>query len=136
MELIVEGLGKRYGEKWALRAASLRCGPGMLGLVGPNGAGKTTLMRIVATLLEQTEGRVIWNGYDTRRHGEAVRDTLGYLPQEFGLYPELTARQFLRYIASMKGIPSAPAKRRVDELIEVVSLERDADRRLGATAAG
>lgn len=104
--------------------------------MGPNGAGKTTLMRIIATLLEQTEGRVTWNGHDTSRHGEVVRDTLGYLPQEFGLYPELTARQFLRYIASMKGIPSALAKRRVDELIELVNLERDAGRRLAGYSGG
>lgn len=136
MELVLEELGKQYGTVWALRNVSLRCGPGMLGLVGPNGAGKTTLMRIVATLLEQTEGHASWNGHDTRKDGEAVRRTLGYLPQDFGLYPELSARQFLRYIAAMKGIPAELAKRRVDELIEVVNLEREANRKLGSYSGG
>ncbi len=136
MELVVEELGKQYGTVWALRDVSLRCGPGMVGLVGPNGAGKTTLMRIIATLLEQTEGHATWNGHDTRKDGEAVRQTLGYLPQDFGLYPELSARQFLRYIAAMKGLPAELAGRRVDELIEVVNLERDANRKLGGYSGG
>lgn len=136
MELVVGGLGKRYGEHWALREVSLHSGPGLLGLVGPNGAGKTTLMRILATLLNQTEGRASWNGFDTEREGAKVRETLGYLPQEFGLYPELTARRFLRYMAAMKGIPTPLANSRVDELIEVVNLERDADRRLGGYSGG
>jgi ABC-type multidrug transport system ATPase subunit len=136
MELVLEELGKRYGEVWALRDVSLRCGPGMLGLVGPNGAGKTTLMRIVATLLEQTEGRAEWNGHDTRHDGEAIRRTLGYLPQDFGLYPELTARKFLRYVAAMKGIPAELARRRVDQLVEVVNLEGVADRKLSGYSGG
>ncbi|MBF6614154.1 MAG: ABC transporter ATP-binding protein [Chloroflexi bacterium] len=136
MELVIDKLGKRYGEQWALRDVSLNCGAGMLGLVGPNGAGKTTLMRIVATLLEQTEGNVTWNGHDTRHDGARVRCTLGYLPQEFGLYPELTARQFLRYIATMKAIPAPLAHARVDELLEGVNLERDADRKLEGYSGG
>jgi ABC-type multidrug transport system ATPase subunit len=108
----------------------------MLGLVGPNGAGKTTLMRIVATLLEQTEGRATWDGHDTRDDGEAIRRTLGYLPQDFGLYPELSARKFLRYVAAMKGIPAELARRRVDQLIEVVNLEGVADRKLSGYSGG
>jgi ABC-type multidrug transport system ATPase subunit len=136
MELVLERLGKRYGEVWALRNVSLRVGPGMLGLVGPNGAGKTTLMRIVATLLEQTEGRATWNGHDTRDEGEAIRRMLGYLPQDFGLYPELSARKFLRYIAAMKGIPAELASRRVDQLIEIVNLEQVADRKLSGYSGG
>ncbi|HST03326.1 MAG TPA: ABC transporter ATP-binding protein [Chloroflexia bacterium] len=136
MELALEALGKQYGEVWALRDVTLRCGPGMLGLVGPNGAGKTTLMRIISTLLDQTVGHASWDGHDTRKEGEAVRRTLGYLPQDFGLYPELSARRFLRYIAAMKGIPPALAKRRVDELIEIVNLERAADRKLSGYSGG
>ncbi len=136
MELVIEGLGKQYGERWAIRDLSLRAGPGMLGLVGPNGAGKTTLLRILATLLDPTTGHATWNGLDTARQGQAVRETLGYLPQDFGLYPELTARQFLRYMAAMKGLPTALARRRVDELIELVHLGADADRRLGGYSGG
>ena len=92
---------------WALRQLSLRCEPGMLGLVGPNGAGKTTLMRMLATLLDPTEGTIRWNGQDIRTHGKELRQVLGYLPQEFGIYPEFTGRQFLRYLAAMKGLPNA-----------------------------
>ncbi|HEX6777638.1 MAG TPA: ABC transporter ATP-binding protein [Ktedonobacterales bacterium] len=136
MELSIENLGKRYGQHWALRQLSLRCGPGMLGLVGPNGAGKTTLMRMIATLLDPTEGTVSWNGEDIRAHGEALRQVLGYLPQEFGIYREFTGRQFLRYLAAMKGLPKPIANKRVDEVIEVVNLEAMADRKLTAYSGG
>jgi len=136
MELTIENLGRRYGNQWALRQLSLRCGPGMLGLVGPNGAGKTTLMRMLVTLLEPTEGTIRWDGQDTRAHGEALREALGYLPQEFGIYREFTGRQFLRYLAAMKGLPKDLAKRRVDEVLELVNLERVADRKLTTYSGG
>lgn len=136
MELTIERLGKRYGEYWALRQLSLRCEPGMLGLVGPNGAGKTTLMRMIATLLEPSEGTIHWNGQDIRTHGEALRQVLGYLPQEFGIYPEFTGRQFLRYLAAMKGLPKPIAHRRVDEVLEIVQMEQVADRRLPTYSGG
>jgi ABC-2 type transport system ATP-binding protein len=136
MELMIENLGKRYGSIWALRELSLRCGPGMLGLVGPNGAGKTTLMRMIATLLDPTEGSISWNGQDIRTHGEALRQVLGYLPQEFGIYREFSGRQFLRYLAAMKGLPKPIANKRVDEVIEVVNLEAMADRKLTAYSGG
>lgn len=136
MELVIEGLGKTYGKQTALRGVSLRSGPGMLGLVGPNGAGKTTLMRIIATLLDQSSGQASWNGHDTRKQGAAIRQVLGYLPQEFGLYPELSARQFLRYLAAMKRLPANLATRRVDEVLELVNLEREADRRLRGYSGG
>ncbi len=136
MELTIDHLGKRYGEHWALRQLSLRCEPGMLGLVGPNGAGKTTLMRMIATLLDPTEGTISWDGRDIRTHGEALRQVLGYLPQEFGVYPEFTGRQFLRYLAAMKGLPKPMAQRRVDEVLELVNLEQVADRKLPAYSGG
>jgi ABC-2 type transport system ATP-binding protein len=136
MELTIDRLGKRYGQHWALRQLSLRCEPGMLGLVGPNGAGKTTLMRMIATLLEPTEGTIHWNGQDVRTHGEAFRQVLGYLPQDYGVYPEFTGRQFLRYLAAMKGLPSALARRRVDEVLELVHLEQVADRKLPTYSGG
>ena len=136
MELTMDALGKRYGQHWALRQLSLRCEPGMLGLVGPNGAGKTTLMRMLATLLEPTEGTIRWNGQDLRAHGAALRQVLGYLPQEFGTYREFTGRQFLRYLAAMKGLPTAMANRRVDDVIEVVNLEQVADCKLPSYSGG
>jgi ABC-2 type transport system ATP-binding protein len=79
MELTIERLSKRYRQQWAQHQLSLRCEPGMLGLVGPNGAGKTTFMRMIATLLEPTEGRILWNGQDIHSHGQALRQVLGYL---------------------------------------------------------
>lgn len=136
MELTIDRLSKRYGQHWALRQLSLRCEPGMLGLVGPNGAGKTTLMRMIATLLEPTEGTIRWDGQDTRAHGQTLRAVLGYLPQEFGVYPEFTGRQFLRYLAAMKGLPTSLAQRRVEEVLELTNLEQVADRKLPAYSGG
>jgi ABC-type multidrug transport system ATPase subunit len=136
MELTINHLGKRYGPHWALRELSLRCEPGLLGLVGPNGAGKTTLMRMIATLLDPSEGTIRWNGQDIRTHGEALRQVLGYLPQDYGVYPEFTGRQFLRYLAAMKGLPSALVRRRVDEVLELVHLQQVADRKLPTYSGG
>jgi ABC-2 type transport system ATP-binding protein len=136
MELQIEQLGKRYGQHWALRDLSLRCEPGLLGLVGPNGAGKTTLMRMIATLLDPTEGSIRWNGQDIRTYGGALRQVLGYLPQEFGAYREFSGRQFLRYLAAMKGLPRSLAERRIDEVLEIVQMERMADRKLPTYSGG
>ncbi len=136
MELTLERLSKRYGRDFALHQLSLRCEPGMLGLVGPNGAGKTSLMRLIATLLSPTEGTIRWNGQDIRTHGQALRQVLGYLPQDFGVYPEFTGRQFLRYLAAIKGLPSELLKQRVDEVVEMVNLEQEADRKLPTYSGG
>ena len=136
MELNIERLSKRYGQHWAVQGLSLRCEPGLLGLVGPNGAGKTSLMRMIATLLEPTEGRILWNGQDIRTYGQALRQVLGYLPQDFGIYPEFSGRQFLRYLASMKGLPTSLVNRRVDEMLEMVNLEQVADRKLPTYSGG
>jgi ABC-2 type transport system ATP-binding protein len=136
MEVTIERLSKRYGEQWVLRQLSLRVAPGLLGLVGPNGAGKTSLMRMIATLLSPTEGRILWSGQDIRTHGQALRQVLGYLPQDFGIYPEFTGRQFLRYLAAMKGLPRSLVNRRVDEVLEVVNLEAEADRKLPTYSGG
>ena len=136
MELMIDRLSKRYGRDFALRELSLRCEPGLLGLVGPNGAGKTSLMRMIATLLEPTEGSIRWNGQDIRTHGGTLRQVLGYLPQDFGIYPEFTGRQFLRYLASMKGLPRALLNRRVDEVLSIVQMEQEADRKLPTYSGG
>ncbi|PWT75451.1 MAG: ABC transporter ATP-binding protein [Chloroflexi bacterium] len=136
MELRLEEVGRRYGSRWAVRNLSLDFGSELVGLLGPNGSGKTTLMRMIATLLEPSEGAITWNGRNLRTCGPQLRRVLGYLPQEFGIYPEFTGRQFLRYLAAMKGLPRPLAHQRVDELIEVVNLERDANRRLTAYSGG
>jgi ABC-2 type transport system ATP-binding protein len=136
MELTIDRLSKCYGRDFALRELSLRCEPGLLGLVGPNGAGKTSLMRMIATLLSPTEGIIRWNGQDIRTHSQALRQVLGYLPQDFGIYPEFTGRQFLRYLAAMKGLPSSLVHRRVDEVLSIVNLEQEADRKLPTYSGG
>jgi ABC-2 type transport system ATP-binding protein len=136
MELTIERLSKRYGQQWALHQLSLRLSPGLLGLVGPNGAGKTSLMRMIATLLSPTEGTIYWNGQDIHTHGQALRQVLGYLPQDFGVYPEFTGRQFLRYLAAMKGLPSSLIHRRVDEVLSIVQMEQVADRKLPTYSGG
>lgn len=137
VELGIDGVGKRYGrDRWALREVSLRLGPGVLGLVGPNGAGKTTLLRILATLLAPSAGGVTWDGQDIIRRPGALRSALGYLPQDFGIYPQLTAREFLHYLGELKGLAGAPLRRRVEAALEMVRLREDADRRLRDFSGG
>jgi ABC-2 type transport system ATP-binding protein len=126
-----------YNSKvWALKQFSLELGPGVLGLVGPNGAGKTTLMRILATITRATEGRVTWNGVDAARSPDALRAELGYLPQDFGVYPNLNAVEFLQYLAGVKGLGGRLARRRIDELLDVVNLVEARKRPLGGYSGG
>jgi ABC-2 type transport system ATP-binding protein len=135
--LTIESVSKVYnGKVWALKQVSLELGPGVLGLVGPNGAGKTTLMRILATVTRATEGRVTWNGVDTARSPDALRAELGYLPQDFGVYPNLNADEFLRYLAAVRGLTGRPARRRIEELLEVVNLLEARKRPLGSFSGG
>ena len=115
---------------------SLDLGPGILGLLGPNGAGKSTLMRILATLARPTAGTVSWNGIDIARQPNAVRCALGYLPQDFGVYPALTAREFLAFLAAVKGLSGAFARERIESCLSLVGLNDVADRRLGEFSGG
>ena len=137
MQLSIEGVGKRYGSgNWALKNFSLQLGPGVLGLLGPNGAGKTTLMSILATITRATAGRVSWNGTDLAAHPDALRSTLGYLPQDFGVYPNLNAVEFLEYLAAVKGLDAASASRRIAELLNLVNLTDVRKRPLGSYSGG
>src|SRR5437660_1636060 len=121
----------------ALRGISLEIGPGMFGLLGPNGAGKTTLMKIVATLLEPDSGRVEMNGVDLIARKDRSRRMLGYLPQEFGLYPTLTAEQMLDYFAKLKGVRDKKQRRAlIDALLERVNLSAVRKQRLGGFSGG
>lgn len=105
MKLAIDGVGKQYAKKiWGLRGLRLELGPGVVGLLGPNGAGKSTLMRIIATVTRASEGRVLWNDHDIARSPDTLRAVLGYLPQDFGVYPHLTALEFLEYMAAVKGL--------------------------------
>lgn len=123
MELKTENVSKRYkGDVWGLRDFTLEVEPGVLGLLGPNGAGKSTLMTIIATITRPTEGRVLWNGTDTGEEPDEIRSVLGYLPQDFGVYPNLNAVEFLEYMAAIKGLSSGKAQQRIEELLDVVNL--------------
>src|SRR6187200_3617475 len=101
--LSLESVTYRYsGGHEAVSGLSLELGPGVLGLLGPNGAGKSTLMRILATITKPTDGRVTWNGTDIVKSPDHLRAELGYLPQDFGIYPNLSAQEFLEYIGAAK----------------------------------
>lgn len=137
MQLRLTALDKIYDKKvHALRGLDLTLGAGVLGLLGPNGAGKSTLMRILATITKPTRGTVTWNGEDLARNPEAVRRVLGYLPQDFGVYPNLSPLEFLEYLAAMKGMDAASAKRRIDELLQLVNLVEVRKRPLGGFSGG
>lgn len=137
MELLIENVSKHYaGDRWGLRGVTLRLQPGIVGLLGPNGAGKSTLMRIVATINRPTEGRVTWDGQDLIKVPDAVRTVLGYLPQDFGVYPNLTAWEFLHYVAAIKGVTGRTARQRVEDLLEMLNLSASAHRPLGGFSGG
>lgn len=137
MKLLIDGVGKQYsGKLWGLRGLRLELGPGVVGLLGPNGAGKSTLMRILATVTRASEGRVLWNDSDIARSPDALRAVLGYLPQDFGVYPHLTALEFLEYMAAVKGLDANSARQRIDELLAVVNLAEARDRALGGFSGG
>jgi len=137
MQLTVENLSKNYrGGVQALRGVQISLRPGILGLLGPNGAGKSTLMRILATVTRPSSGRVLWNETDIAQNPDSLRNTLGYLPQDFGVYPNLSAIEFLEYLAAVKGISTDASKKRIGELLELVNLSDAAKRPLGGYSGG
>jgi ABC-type multidrug transport system ATPase subunit len=136
MELQIDALNKRYGALHAVRDFTLRLEPGILGLLGPNGAGKSTLMRMLATVTKPTSGTIRFNGSDAGKSPDALRRTLGYLPQDFGIYPHLSAVEFLEYIGALKGIPRRALRSRIATLLEVLNLTQAGSRALGGFSGG
>jgi ABC-2 type transport system ATP-binding protein len=137
VELRLDEVSFRYGRKPdTLHALQLQQGAGILGLLGPNGAGKSTLMRLLATLSAPSRGRITWNGGDIARDPNALRRELGYLPQELGVYPALSAREFLAYLAAVKGLDRRRGDERIDACLAAVGLAHAADRRLGDFSGG
>jgi ABC-2 type transport system ATP-binding protein len=137
LNLAIENISKQYrGGHRALNNFSLNLKPGVLGLLGPNGAGKTTLMGILATITRASEGRVLWNGTDIVKNPDDLRSVLGYLPQDFGVYPNLNAIEFLQYLAAVKGLDKSTANRRIPELLELVNLTDARKRSLGGYSGG
>jgi ABC-type multidrug transport system ATPase subunit len=137
MQLTVTDLGKEYKRGfWGLKNFSLEIKPGILGLLGPNGAGKSTFMRMLATITKPTDGTITYNNINVVAQPDALRDVLGYLPQDFGVYPNLNAVEFLEYMAAIKGLDAATARKRIDELLQLVNLKDAARRPLGGYSGG
>ena len=137
MKLSIENLGKQYGEDtWGIQDISLELEDGIHGLLGPNGAGKSTLMGILSTVVKPTMGTVYWNGTDIVESPAVVRSVLGYLPQEFGVYPDLTLEEFLEYVAALRGLESETASARIDEMITLTNLVDVRNRKLKTFSGG
>ena len=137
LQLHIDLLSKKYASsRWGLRNVTLHLRPGVTGLLGPNGAGKSTLMRILATVTRPTSGSARWNDVDILASPDPLREVLGYLPQDFGVYPHLTAVEFLNYVAAVKGLARAAATKRIDDLLAVVNLTDVRNRPLGGFSGG
>lgn len=134
MELTIDRLTKQYKNKIAVDRISFSLTEGVYGLLGVNGAGKTTLMRMLCGILSPTSGEVKFNGIDVTK--EEYRDVLGYLPQEFGYYPEFTAMEFLCYMASLKGLTKHRAKEKSEQLLELVSLSEMKKKKIKTFSGG
>ena len=122
----VKNVTKKYGNFVAVDNISFNIKEGeIIGLLGPNGAGKSTLMRMICGIQNPTSGQIKYNGTDIKKLGEDYRQVLGYLPQDFGYYPDFTAYDFLMYIAALKGLSKEKAEMRVNELLQIVNLENE-----------
>lgn len=135
--LIVKNVTKTYsGGVEALKDVSLQAGRGVFGLLGPNGAGKSSLMRTLATLQQPDRGEIVLNGVDLLKDPQAARRRIGYLPQDMGVYPRVSAIEMLDYLAGLKGLRAADRKRQIGELLERVNLTKVAGRRLDTYSGG
>lgn len=134
MELVLDRLTKQYKNKIAVDRLSLQLKPGIYGLLGANGAGKTTLMRMICGILTPTNGTIALDGIDVST--EEYRGSLGYLPQDFGYYPDFTAKDFLLYMAALKGIGKNTARKKTAELLETVSLKEMANKKIKTYSGG
>ncbi len=132
--LTIEQVSKRFrGGNFGVRDLSLQATSGVIGLLGPNGAGKTTLLQMIATISRPTSGRILFRGSDIAKRPNDLRRTLGYLPQEFGVYDNLTASEFLTYFAALKGVRSSA---RITSMLETVNLHTVAHRQVGGFSGG
>lgn len=136
MELQLQHLSKHYETKYAVDDVSTTLTPGVYGLLGANGAGKTTLMRMICGVLKPTSGRICLNGKSIDELGENYYTHLGYMPQDFGFYPDFTAREFMLYMAAVKGLGKQEAKKRTKELLKLVNLHEVADKKIKSFSGG
>lgn len=136
MELAIEQLNKRFGSKNAVNNISVTFHPGVYGLLGANGAGKTTMMRMICNILKPTSGRIFYDGAEIERLGDNYRSLLGYLPQDFGYYPDFTAKEYLDFIAAIKGLEAAKAKRKAAQLLDTVNLSNVSGKKIRTFSGG
>ena len=136
MELLVENVTKKYADKIAVDNVSLTIGNGITGLLGANGAGKTTLMRMVADIIKPNNGSITYDGIPISVLGAEYRNIFGYLPQEFGFYPEFTVIDYLDYMAALKGITKADTKRKIDSLLEQMTLTDARNKKIRKLSGG
>lgn len=144
MEITLEHVTKHFKDKnnkehpvkKAVEDVSLHLTPGVWGLLGANGSGKTTLMRMICGIMKPTAGRICYDGIDIEHLDDAYRDVIGYLPQEFGFYPEFTVQHYLEYISALKGLTDRQAKKRIDELLTRLSLEDVCKKRITKLSGG
>lgn len=137
LRLSIDNLGKQYrADFWGLKGFSLEVGSGVVGILGPNGSGKSTLFRMLATVTTPTTGGFSWDGIEVRTNKDKFREQLGYLPQDFGIYPNLNAVEFLNYLAAARGIVGSAAKKRVSKLLELVNLTDARKQKLGSMSGG
>lgn len=136
MDLILDRVRKSFRDAVVVDDVSIRMQSGLYGLLGSNGAGKTTLMRMICTILKPTEGAIYYKGADVFEMNEKYRDILGYLPQEFGFYPELTVKDYLKYISALKGLRQAISKKRIDELLELTGMQKDSSKKMKELSGG
>ena len=136
MELTIQNLTKTYGSKVALRDFSYTFTPGIYGILGANGAGKSTLMNLITDNVKRDSGSILWNGTDILKLGREFRREVGYMPQQQGMYPDYSARDFLCYMAAVKELPRKESRQQIEELLAVVNLSEDAHKRLGGFSGG
>lgn len=136
MELFVEHISKRFKDLTAVDDVSLRITPGVWGLLGANGAGKTTLMRMIAGIMTPSSGQIRYDGIPIGELKESYRDVFGYLPQEFGFYPEFTVKDYLEYVAVLKGLSDRDSKRRINDLLEQMTLTHVRNKKISKLSGG
>ncbi len=138
MSLEIKNLNKTYikGNTKALDSLSTEFTNGVYGVLGPNGAGKSTLMNIIADNIKADSGQVLYKGQDILKLGKDFRNILGYMPQQQGIYSSFTGRRFLWYMAALKGIPKKVAKKRIDEVLKLVNLQDQCDKKMGSYSGG
>lgn len=136
MELRFNNLTKKFKNKIAVNEINLTLETGVYGLLGSNGSGKTTLMRMVCGILDSTSGDVLLDGVSISDLGEKYRKLIGYLPQDFGYYPDFTAKEFMYYIAALKGINKQKAKVKTNELLKLVNLSDVANKKIRTFSGG